>query len=328
MSVASSSFLRRLTTTTSRKKSHGTVPNACGVWQFLPVVNRGSVLKKSHGMIPHVGGIRQFIEEVDGGDIMKKSSGAFRHAGDIRQFFEEVDHDVEKHGGRFLSASTVCAGHILNKSPVAISYASFLDKSPAVIPHIKSILDKENFTLEKLLDEEDIIQVCKALNTRLINFLRDRAQVEQLVQYIMEDAPADAESKRAFKFPFIACEIFTCTSSSGAENTAAIATGLALISIAAASAILLQVDKKAPQASEYRVLWTSTQLLYLQVQACKYVEAAVISESQSSPTVEASASSEPEIASNVQAEGDASASPEVQVDLKVEGESSSVENVP
>ncbi|ONK72100.1 uncharacterized protein A4U43_C04F15710 [Asparagus officinalis] len=39
---------------------------------------------------------------------------------------------------------------------------------------------------------------------------RDRAQVEQLVQYIVEDAPADAESKRAFKFPFIACEIFTC----------------------------------------------------------------------------------------------------------------------
>ncbi|ONK72261.1 uncharacterized protein A4U43_C04F17600 [Asparagus officinalis] len=68
----------------------------------------------------------------------------------------------------------------------------------------------------------------------------------------MEDAPADAESKRAFKFPFIACEIFTCTSSSGAENTAVIAAGLALISIAAASAILLQVDKKAPQASEYR----------------------------------------------------------------------------
>ncbi|ONK70694.1 uncharacterized protein A4U43_C04F550 [Asparagus officinalis] len=75
---------------------------------------------------------------------------------------------------------------------------------------IESILDKENFTLEELLDEEDIIQECKALNTRLINFLRDRAQVEQLVRYIVEDAPADAESKRAFKFPFIACEIFTC----------------------------------------------------------------------------------------------------------------------
>lgn len=30
--------------------------------------------------------------------------------------------------------------------------------------------------------------------------LRDRAQVEQLLRYIVEEAPEDAESKRAFKF--------------------------------------------------------------------------------------------------------------------------------
>ncbi|OAY38019.1 serine/threonine-protein phosphatase 6 regulatory subunit 3 isoform X2 [Manihot esculenta] len=75
---------------------------------------------------------------------------------------------------------------------------------------VESILDKENFTLEELLDEEEIIQECKALNSRLINFLRDRAQVEQLLRYIIEEPAEDAESKRAFKFPFIACEIFTC----------------------------------------------------------------------------------------------------------------------
>ncbi|KAF8402753.1 hypothetical protein HHK36_010843 [Tetracentron sinense] len=75
---------------------------------------------------------------------------------------------------------------------------------------VETVLDKENFTLEELLDEEEIIQECKALNSRLINFLRDRTQVEQLLRYIVEEAPEDAESKRAFKFPFIACEIFTC----------------------------------------------------------------------------------------------------------------------
>ncbi|XP_040991874.1 serine/threonine-protein phosphatase 6 regulatory subunit 2-like isoform X2 [Juglans microcarpa x Juglans regia] len=75
---------------------------------------------------------------------------------------------------------------------------------------VESLLDKENFTLEELLDEEEIIQECKALNSRLINFLRDRAQVEQLLGYIVDEAPEDAESKRVFKFPFIACEIFTC----------------------------------------------------------------------------------------------------------------------
>ncbi|WOL18073.1 serine/threonine-protein phosphatase 6 regulatory subunit 3-like [Canna indica] len=75
---------------------------------------------------------------------------------------------------------------------------------------LEYILDKESFTLEELLDQEEIIQECKALNTRLINFLRDRAQVEQLLQYIIEDAPEDADSKRSLKFPFIACEIFIC----------------------------------------------------------------------------------------------------------------------
>lgn len=73
-----------------------------------------------------------------------------------------------------------------------------------------TILDKENFTLEELLDEDEIIQECKALNTRLINFLRDKAQVSQLLRYIVEEVPEDSEKKQSLKFPFIACEIFTC----------------------------------------------------------------------------------------------------------------------
>ncbi|KAL3851523.1 hypothetical protein ACJIZ3_013405 [Penstemon smallii] len=76
--------------------------------------------------------------------------------------------------------------------------------------HVETILDKENYTLEELLDEDEIIQECKALNGRLINFLRERAQVKQLIQYIMEEASDDADRQRTFKFPFIACEIFTC----------------------------------------------------------------------------------------------------------------------
>ncbi|XP_051120960.1 uncharacterized protein LOC127244449 isoform X2 [Andrographis paniculata] len=75
---------------------------------------------------------------------------------------------------------------------------------------VESLLDKENFTLEELLDEEEIIQECKALNSRLINFLRDRTQVEQLLRYIIEEPQEEADSKRTFKFPFVACEIFTC----------------------------------------------------------------------------------------------------------------------
>ncbi|CAH8387080.1 unnamed protein product [Eruca vesicaria subsp. sativa] len=75
---------------------------------------------------------------------------------------------------------------------------------------VESILDKEDFTLEELLDEEDIIQECRALNSRLINFLRERDQVEQLLRFIVEESPEDADSKRAFKFPFISSEVLTC----------------------------------------------------------------------------------------------------------------------
>ncbi|KAK4717925.1 hypothetical protein R3W88_016263 [Solanum pinnatisectum] len=75
---------------------------------------------------------------------------------------------------------------------------------------VEAVLDKENFTLEELLDEEEIIQECKALNSRLINFLRDRSQIEQLLHYIVDEPSEDADSKRKFKFPFVASEIFTC----------------------------------------------------------------------------------------------------------------------
>ncbi|XP_048490870.1 uncharacterized protein LOC104901230 isoform X2 [Beta vulgaris subsp. vulgaris] len=43
-----------------------------------------------------------------------------------------------------------------------------------------------------------------------LTFLRERPQVEQLIRYIVEEAPEDAEKQRNFKFPFISCEIFTC----------------------------------------------------------------------------------------------------------------------
>ncbi|KAK1369045.1 Serine/threonine-protein phosphatase 6 regulatory subunit 2 [Heracleum sosnowskyi] len=75
---------------------------------------------------------------------------------------------------------------------------------------VDTILDKDNYTLEELLDEDEIIQECKAINSRLINFLREKTQIEQLIRYIVEEAPEDAEKRRTFKFPFIACEIFTC----------------------------------------------------------------------------------------------------------------------
>ncbi|XP_024382791.1 uncharacterized protein [Physcomitrium patens] len=75
---------------------------------------------------------------------------------------------------------------------------------------VESVLDKDAYTLEELLDEDEIIQECKALNSRLINFMRAKTQVQALLRYVVEEPPKEPDNKRQFKFPFIACEIFTC----------------------------------------------------------------------------------------------------------------------
>jgi len=53
---------------------------------------------------------------------------------------------------------------------------------------IEQILEKDKFTLEELLNEDDLIQEAKSLNGRLIDFLKQPAQVSQLLSYVVEPA--------------------------------------------------------------------------------------------------------------------------------------------
>jgi hypothetical protein len=53
---------------------------------------------------------------------------------------------------------------------------------PAASP-VDSILDKEEYSLEELLDEDELIQECKSLNSRLTTFLKQKESVEKLVRY-------------------------------------------------------------------------------------------------------------------------------------------------
>ncbi|ONK80127.1 uncharacterized protein A4U43_C01F14160 [Asparagus officinalis] len=148
------------------------------------------------------------------------------------------------------------------------------------------------------------------------------------------------------RFPFIACEIFTCeidvilkTLVEDEELMDLLFSFLepnhthnSLLSGYFSKVVVCLMLRKTTSLMKYvqSTEYSGPPLSYYigKFKPASIVEAAFISEHQSSPTVEASAPSKPEIASNVQAEGDASAAPEVQVELKVEGESSSVENVP
>lgn len=53
------------------------------------------------------------------------------------------------------------------------------------------------------------MQECKALNGRLINFLKERSTVEKLLQYLIQspDTEEGSDPKQQFKYSFAACEV-------------------------------------------------------------------------------------------------------------------------
>jgi len=72
---------------------------------------------------------------------------------------------------------------------------------------IDTLLESDDFTLEQLLDEEEILQETKSQNKKLIDFLCQPDSLKKLVTYITQEPEDDADTKRKFKYPFLACEI-------------------------------------------------------------------------------------------------------------------------
>uniref|UniRef100_A0A1A7YHK8 Protein phosphatase 6, regulatory subunit 2a n=1 Tax=Iconisemion striatum TaxID=60296 RepID=A0A1A7YHK8_9TELE len=75
--------------------------------------------------------------------------------------------------------------------------------------HIDQLLDREDVTLRELMEEDDVLQECKAQNRRLLLFLSQDHCMQELVSLITTEPPADLEEKSRFKFPNIACELLT-----------------------------------------------------------------------------------------------------------------------
>uniref|UniRef100_A0A3P9JHI6 Serine/threonine-protein phosphatase 6 regulatory subunit 2 n=1 Tax=Oryzias latipes TaxID=8090 RepID=A0A3P9JHI6_ORYLA len=76
--------------------------------------------------------------------------------------------------------------------------------------HLEALLDKEDVTLKELMDEEDVLQECKAQNRRLLLFLCQDNCMQELVHLITTEPPAGGEETKRFKYPNIACELLTC----------------------------------------------------------------------------------------------------------------------
>eukprot|EP01133_Synstelium_polycarpum_P017757 gene17757-21180_t len=75
------------------------------------------------------------------------------------------------------------------------------------ISHIETILDRDTFTLDELLDEDELLQECKLQNQRLIDFIIKPESLTLLFEYVTQEANEDAERKRKETYPFLASEI-------------------------------------------------------------------------------------------------------------------------
>jgi hypothetical protein len=75
------------------------------------------------------------------------------------------------------------------------------------ISAVEQILDREHFTLEELLEEEDLLQEAKAGNKKLVDYLGKSATAARLVDFLATEPGENADTKRRYKFPFVSCEL-------------------------------------------------------------------------------------------------------------------------
>jgi hypothetical protein len=85
---------------------------------------------------------------------------------------------------------------------------------PLIVIRRHGLMRGKRATGRKSAHASSAMQECKALNGRLINFLRERKTVEALLRYLVQDPDqpggtptSDADSKQRFKYPYAACEV-------------------------------------------------------------------------------------------------------------------------
>ena len=58
-----------------------------------------------------------------------------------------------------------------------------------------------------LIRQDELLQECKGLNRKLVDYMATPSIVEQLVSYVVNPAAEDAEDKIKVKYPFVASEV-------------------------------------------------------------------------------------------------------------------------
>jgi len=74
---------------------------------------------------------------------------------------------------------------------------------------VDDILKKPNFTLEELLDEDDVVVDIRSQKDDLKDYLMRRESLVALLSYVVDDAAEDASAETKFRYPVVATEILT-----------------------------------------------------------------------------------------------------------------------
>ncbi|KAB0346430.1 hypothetical protein FD754_011287 [Muntiacus muntjak] len=75
--------------------------------------------------------------------------------------------------------------------------------------HLDALLEREDLSLPELLDEEDVLQECKVVNRKLLDFLLRPLHLQAMVAWVTQEPPASGEERLRYKYPSVACEILT-----------------------------------------------------------------------------------------------------------------------
>lgn len=75
--------------------------------------------------------------------------------------------------------------------------------------HIDTLLEKEDVTLEEILNEGDLLQEVRTHAPKLINYIKKTETLEQLVELIITDPDPNVDYKLQYKLPNAACEVLT-----------------------------------------------------------------------------------------------------------------------
>ncbi|GAB1609180.1 serine/threonine-protein phosphatase 6 regulatory subunit 3-like isoform X4 [Argonauta hians] len=76
--------------------------------------------------------------------------------------------------------------------------------------HIDSLLEREDVTLQELLDEDDILQECKARHTKLIEFLIRPDNLQEMINMVTQEPSEYIEEKQRYRYSNTCCEVLTC----------------------------------------------------------------------------------------------------------------------